>query len=161
MNPLISDQCKHEHEKCFDFVWLCLCGLHSDGTFIVRIFGLYRASFGTEIYLKSIGHLQFKIAPFQIPANSHDFKIERGPYIPSVTNVVEYILLLHDGVIRWKHFLRYCPLWGESTAHRWIPITKASDAELCFLWSTPEQTVEQTLEMLVIWDAIAPIMTSL
>ena len=34
------------------------------------------------------------------------------------------------------------PLWGESTGHRWIPLTKAIDAELwCFLWSTPEQTV--------------------
>ena len=28
------------------------------------------------------------------------------------------------------------PLWGESTGHRWIPLEKASDAELwCFLWS--------------------------
>ena len=28
------------------------------------------------------------------------------------------------------------PLWGESTGHRWIPLTKASDAELwCLLWS--------------------------
>ena len=28
------------------------------------------------------------------------------------------------------------PLCGELTAHRWIPLTKASDAELlCFLWS--------------------------
>ena len=36
------------------------------------------------------------------------------------------------------------PLWGETTCHRWIPLTKASDAELwCFLWSAPEQTVEQ------------------
>ena len=31
------------------------------------------------------------------------------------------------------------PLWGESTGHRWIPRTKASDAELwCFLWSASE-----------------------
>ena len=29
------------------------------------------------------------------------------------------------------------------------------------LWSTPEQTVEQTIEMLVILDAIVLIMTSL
>ena len=30
-------------------------------------------------------------------------------------------------------------LWGEFTGHRWIPRTKASDAELwCFLWSLPE-----------------------
>ena len=39
------------------------------------------------------------------------------------------------------------PLCGEFTGHRWIPRTKASDAELwCFLWSAPEQKVEQTIE---------------
>ena len=49
------------------------------------------------------------------------------------------------------------PLWGEFTGHLWIPLTKTSDVELwCFLWSTPEQTVEQTIETPVIWDAIAP-----
>ena len=31
------------------------------------------------------------------------------------------------------------PLCGELTSHRWIPRTKASNAELwCFLWSAPE-----------------------
>ena len=31
------------------------------------------------------------------------------------------------------------PLCGEFSGHRWIPLTKASDAELwCFLWSAPE-----------------------
>ena len=50
-------------------------------------------------------------------------------------------------------------LWGESTGHRWIPLTKASDADLrCFLWS--EQTVEQTIETMLIWDAMVLIMTS-
>ena len=54
------------------------------------------------------------------------------------------------------------PLCGEFTGHRWTPLTKASDAELwCFLWSAPEQTVEQTIETPVIWDAIALIMMSL
>ena len=53
------------------------------------------------------------------------------------------------------------PLWGESIDDRWIPLTKASDVELwCFL-SMPEQTVEQTLETPVIWDATALNMTSL
>ena len=32
---------------------------------------------------------------------------------------------------------------------------------LIFLWSVPEQTIEQAIEMLVIRDAIAPIMTSM
>ena len=53
-------------------------------------------------------------------------------------------------------------LWGESTCYWWIPLTKASDAELwCFLWSVPEQTHEQTLETPVIWDAILFTMTLL
>ena len=34
-------------------------------------------------------------------------------------------------------------LCGEFTDPRWIPLTKASDAELwCFLWSAPEWTAE-------------------
>ena len=34
-------------------------------------------------------------------------------------------------------------LCGEFTGDRWIPRTKASDAELwCFLWSSPEYTAE-------------------
>ena len=52
------------------------------------------------------------------------------------------------------------PLWGESTGHRWIPLTKASDAEMISCIS-PEQTVMQTIETPVIWNAIALIITSL
>ena len=40
--------------------------------------------------------------------------------------------------------------------------SRASDTELwCFLWCEPEQTVEQTVEILVIWDAMALIVTPL
>ena len=47
-------------------------------------------------------------------------------------------------------------------ADRWIPLTKASDADIwCLLWSAPDPTVKQTIETPVIWDAIAHIMTSL
>ena len=54
------------------------------------------------------------------------------------------------------------PLWGESISHWQISLTKASDAKLwCFLWSAPEQTVKQTIEVPVILDAIMLIMTSL
>ena len=50
----------------------------------------------------------------------------------------------------------------EFTGDWWIPLTKASDKELwCILWSVPEQTVGQTIERPVIWDAIMLIMTSL
>ena len=54
------------------------------------------------------------------------------------------------------------PLWGASTGRQWIPLTNASDAKLwCFLWSAPEQIIEQTIETLLIWDAMAFIITSL
>ena len=67
----------------------------------------------------------------------------------------------HDDVIKWKHFCVTGPLWGESTGHRWIPLSNAIDAVLwCFLRSAPGQTVKQTIETQVIWDAIALIMTS-
>ena len=43
------------------------------------------------------------------------------------------------------------PLCGEFTGHQWIPLPKASDAELwCFIWFAPEQTVEQTTKTPVI-----------
>ena len=49
-------------------------------------------------------------------------------------------------------------LCAESTGHRWIPFTKASDTDLrCFFLST----FEQTNKTLVIWDTIVLIMTPL
>ena len=32
--------------------------------------------------------------------------------------------VMHGDVMKWKHFLRYWPLCGEFTCHRWIPLTK-------------------------------------
>ena len=47
--------------------------------------------------------------------------------------------LAHDDAIKWKHFPRYWPFVRGIRRSRWIPRTKASDAELwCFLWSAPE-----------------------
>ena len=70
---------------------------------------------------------------------------------------------MYDEVIKRKKkfaLLAFCD--GEFTGDRWIPLTKASDAELwCFLWSAPEQTVEQIIETPMSWDTIALIMTSL
>ena len=49
------------------------------------------------------------------------------------------------------------PLCGEFIGHRQIPLTKAIEL-WCFLWSAPEQTVEQIIDTSVIWDIIALIM---
>ena len=49
-------------------------------------------------------------------------------------------------------------LCGEFTGHRWIPLSKASDAELwSFLWSAPEYTVGLTMVRLVIWATSRPL----
>ena len=47
---------------------------------------------------------------------------------------------LHDDIIKNGNIFRVTGhLCGEFTGHRWIPRTKASDAELwCFLWSASE-----------------------
>ena len=45
----------------------------------------------------------------------------------------------HDDVIKWKHFPRNWPFVRGIHRSRWIPHTKASDAEpWCFLWSASE-----------------------
>ena len=45
----------------------------------------------------------------------------------------------HDDVIKWKHFPRTSPFVRGIHWDRWIPHTKASDAELlCFRWSASE-----------------------
>ena len=73
-------------------------------------------------------------------------------------NKDQFIIHNYDDVIKWKHFLRYWPF--VRGIHWWIRLIKASDTELwCFLWSTPEQMDEWPIEMPVIRDAIALIMT--
>ena len=84
---------------------------------------------------------------------------ESGPWeISQILNVQFSMMTLSNGSI----FYITGHLWGESTDHRWIPLTKASDAKLwCFVLSAPQWTIEQTINAPVIWDAIALIMTSL
>ena len=51
---------------------------------------------------------------------------------------------LHDDVMKWKHFRITGPLCGEFTVHWWIPLTRASDAELwCFRWSTRKKRLSK------------------
>ena len=53
--------------------------------------------------------------------------------------LVGHIVSVHNDVINGTIFRVTGHLCGEFTSHRWIPHTKASDAELwCFLWSAPE-----------------------
>ena len=60
----------------------------------------------------------------------------------------------------WRHQLE--TFYTLPALSEGIHITKANDTEFwCFLWSAPEQTVEQTIKTSVIWNAIALIIVSL
>ena len=54
------------------------------------------------------------------------------------------MMMSSDGNI----FRIICLLWGESTGHRWIPSQRPVTRNFV------EQTIEQTMEMWVIWDAM-------
>ena len=79
-----------------------------------------------------------------------------------------HALFIRTFLLWWRHRVEifsaacYWSFVWEFTGHRWISLTKASDAELwCFLRCAPERTVGYTIETPLIWDAIAFIMTSL
>ena len=63
---------------------------------------------------------------------------------PLISKYAEFsiycILHTHDDVIKWKHFPRNWPFVRGIHRSRWIPCTKASNAELwCFRWSASEK----------------------
>ena len=61
--------------------------------------------------------------------------------------------LLHDDVIKWKHFPRYWPfVWGIHPSPVHLP--DKGHWRGYFLWSVLELTVEQTIDMPMIWDRI-------
>ena len=87
---------------------------------------------------------------FQLPFSFNPSGVETGIFRDNLANVIAgYALFLHaispsaiwywwwtNGII----FHVTGPLWEKFTGHRWIPLTKASDAELwCFLCSAPEK----------------------
>ena len=59
--------------------------------------------------------------------------------------LVRIIILFTSMMTSWNGSIFHItgPLCREFIGHRWIPLTKASDAELwCYPWSTPGPTVE-------------------
>ena len=71
-------------------------------------------------------------------------------------------LLIENDVIKWKYFPRYPPfVRGIHRSPVDSPYKGHWREAWCFLWSSYEHTVEQTIETPAIWDAIALIMTSL
>ena len=81
-------------------------------------------------------HKQFK-------SNSVCYLLTLYIYWSHEINISQWEASCHDDVIKWKHLPRNWPFVRGIHRSRWIPHTKASDAELwCFLWSASENTVE-------------------
>ena len=93
--------------------------------------------------IKSIGtpFSEIWIKPHQFSFKKMNLKISpakwRSSY--SILNLFVVIVIVMMTSSNGNIFRVNGPLCGEFTGHRWIPHTKASDAELwCFLWSAPE-----------------------
>ena len=61
----------------------------------------------------------------------------------------------------WRHqvesFPHYCPFVRETTCQSGFSSQRDSNADLCCFCSQSEQTVEQTLDWPIFWDAMAVI----
>ena len=87
---------------------------------------------------------------------SHIFTIAQSTRKPRESLICT--TLTHDDVIKWNHLPRCYPFVKGIHQSPLNSPHKSQWAEL-FLFAS-EQTVEQTIETPMIWDAIAPIMTS-
>ena len=78
---------------------------------------------------------------------------------PKIYLAPQGLIYFANNIAYWQTFLPKNIIEISSVTSP-FPLTKACDRELCcFLWSAPEQMVEQTIKIPVIWDAIALIMT--
>ena len=85
--------------------------------------------------------------------------VEYRDTLPRPGRVCQGVLIMTSS--NWNIVRVTGPLWGKSTGHRGIPITKPATRSFDVFFDAPEQTVEQTTKPLVIWDSIALSMTSL
>ena len=128
-----ADQSKHQSSASLAFVW----GIHRGPVNSPHKWPVTRKMFPFDDVI--MGHIWLSLS------NSH-------------VQLPFHMMMSTNGNIS----LVTGPLNGKFTGHQLIPLTKASDAELwCFLLSAPEQTVEWTIETLIVWDATTLIMTSL
>ena len=92
----------------------------------------------------------FQKAPHLYGPTAYQVTLQSTPHPhPSWFCPPDMVTELHDDVSKWKHF----PCCWAINRSEVDPLIKASDAELwCFVWSAHGQTVEQTIEMPVIWE---------
>ena len=113
------------HVLCIEFQSILR---HQNSVFIFLVHYIRYMDF----FLRNNG-IYICVTKFKHPYNfSHEKKDNTYLQVPN-------FYYFHDDVIKWKHFPRNWPFVRGIHRSRWIPRTKAIDAELwCFLWSEPE-----------------------
>ena len=53
--------------------------------------------------------------------------------MPSFQIVLLFVQAEHDDVIKWKHFPRHWPLWGESTGDQFLQLIRRLETPAYFL----------------------------
>ena len=90
------------------FVSTWLHDLHDNDTSITKTYRLYKSSFGTECYLKSICILEFTVALPKLRASSHDLELERGHYVHPKLSIDQWLCLSCNVVENKEHFVTAC-----------------------------------------------------
>ena len=97
------------------------------------ISGLFGYFCVCEIYVNLIWYL------YLFMLNKFCLSLSLSLITSIVTTYWQSVVNVHDDVIKWKHFPRNWPYVRGIHRSRWIPHTKAIDAEFwCFLWSASE-----------------------
>ena len=105
--------------------------------------GIFYWTIQSEIRTRMINHIIFICDIMTYICHNYDLHMPQSLILLISADFIHIsqtvIYLPHDDVIKWKHFPRYWPFVRGIHRYRWIPHTKASDAELwCFLSSASE-----------------------
>ena len=129
--------------QCSNYIWVITNLMRTKVRVIITVAPTKQNGMAGDYYMNDIGKRwlpcqqaspgSFFITVNRKCDNTMSYKVDEAIYISMMTS--------SNGNI----FRVTGPLCGEFIGDRWIPRTKASDAELCcFLWSAPEQTAQQT-----------------
>ena len=98
-------------------------------TSIARTCRLYKSSFGTECYLKSINNPKLRVALSKFRASSNDLEIERGRYVRRKLNVDKRLCLSCNVVENEEHFVTVC---NDNEVERALFINKLEKRDSSF-----------------------------
>ena len=102
--------------------WCMLCNVYLN-LFAIVYPGLFHHAFTRTLARFKVSWFSFQVCKFK-PNKAANQTLKTTQMMSSWVN---------DDVMKWKHFPRYWPFVREFVGPRWIPHTKASDAELwCF-----------------------------